>query len=95
MKTQMEVKNYMEELVCNQLEEVMRKNNCSCFCDRCKADIMAISLNNLPTKYVATEKGICYAKLSSYENQCLIDIITAITNAIKIVEKHPRHKDNE
>ncbi len=95
MKNQMEVRNYMENLVANQLEDVMEKNNCSCFCERCKADITAIALNNLPTKYVATEKGVCYAKLSSYENQCFIDIVAAITNAIKIVEKHPRHTDND
>ena len=95
MKIQMQVKNYMEDLVANQLEDIMQKNNCSCFCERCKADITALALNHLPTKYVATEKGVCYAKLSSYENQSLIDIVTAITNAIKVVEKHPRHNINE
>ncbi len=95
MEIQMQVKNYMEDLVVNQLEDIMQKNNCKCFCERCKADITALALNNLPTKYVATEKGVCYAKLSSYENQCLIDIVAAITNAIKIVEKHPRHTNDE
>lgn len=95
MKIQMQVKNYMEDLVKNQLQDIMEKNNSSCFCERCKADITSIALNNLPTKYVATEKGVCYAKLSSYENQCMIDVITAITNAIKIVSKNPRHSDEE
>ena len=91
MESQMQVKNYMEDLVANQLEDIMKKNNCSCFCEKCKADITAHALNHLPTKYVATEKGVCYAKLTSYENQSIIDITTAISNAIKIVEEHPRH----
>lgn len=95
MEIQMEVKNYMEDLVSNQLDDIMKKNNCKCFCERCKADITALALNHLPTKYVATEKGVCYAKLSSYENQCLIDIVTAVTNAIQIVSKHPRHSSYE
>lgn len=85
------IKNYMEDLVENQLEDIMKENNCSCFCDRCKADIMAIALNNLPTKYVATEHDAKYTKLALYESQCSIDVITQITNAIKIVEKNPRH----
>ena len=91
MESQMQVKNYMEDLVANQLEDIMKKNNCSCFCEKCKADITAHALNHLATKYVATEKGVCYAKLTSYENQSIIDITTAIANAIKIVEEHPRH----
>lgn len=92
---EIQIKNYMEDLVSNQLEDIMKKNNCKCFCEKCKADITALALNHLPTKYVATEKGICYAKISSYENQCLIDIVTAITNGIKIVEKYPRHTNDE
>ena len=95
MKSQVQVKNYTEDLVYNNLDDIMKKNSSKCFCERCKADIIAISLNNLPTKYVATEKGVCYAKLSSYETQSLIDVVTAITNAIKIVEKNPRHTINE
>ncbi|WP_317366858.1 late competence development ComFB family protein [uncultured Tyzzerella sp.] len=95
MKDKMQLKNYMEDLVANQLINIMEENNCTCFCEKCKADITAIALNHLPTKYVATEKGVCYAKLSLYENQCTIDIITAITNAIKIVKGNPRHNIDE
>ncbi len=95
MKSQIQVRNYTEDLVYNHLDDVIKKNNPKCFCERCKSDIVAIALNNLPTKYVATEKGVCYAKLNSYETQSLIDVVTAITNAIKIVEKKPRHSANE
>ncbi len=91
MDKQFKIKNYMEDLVLNQLEDIMKDNNCSCFCERCKLDIMALALNNLPTKYVTTEHALKYNKLALYESQCSIDVITQITNAIKVVEKNPRH----
>lgn len=91
MKNQIQVKNYMEDLVAAQLEDIMKKNECSCFCEKCKADVTALALNKLQPKYVATDKGICYAKLNSYESQCIIDVVTAITGAAKIVKKDPRH----
>lgn len=86
----MVLKNYMETLVENKIDELIKDNNV-CTCDRCKADIMAIALNNLHPKYVVTKEGECYAKLSSYEIQNAVDVISSITLAIDIVSKTPRH----
>lgn len=91
MDNHIEVKNYMEDLVSSQLQTIIKKNKGGCFCEKCIADIKALALNNLPTKYIATEKGFCYAKLDSYETQHMIDVITAITAAIEIVQKKPNH----
>ncbi len=95
MESKVQIKNYMENLVANHLEHIMKNNNCSCFCEVCKADITALALNHLPAQYCTTEKGDRYAKLNSYEYQSIIDVVTAITNAIEIVEKYPRHNINE
>ena len=38
MESKVQIKNYMENLVANQLESIMKKNNYPCFCDICKAD---------------------------------------------------------
>lgn len=95
MESKVQIKNYMENLVANQLESIMKKNNYPCFCDICKADITALALSHFPAQYCTTEKGDRYAKLNSYEYQSIIDVVTAITNAIEIVEKHPRHNINE
>lgn len=86
----MEIKNYTEVLVANKIDELVAKNDV-CDCKRCKADITAIALNNLKPKYIVSEKGECYAKLSLFENQLSIDVISSITKGIDIVSKNPRH----
>ncbi|MDE6181767.1 MAG: late competence development ComFB family protein [Eubacteriales bacterium] len=86
----MEIKNYTEVLVANKLDELIAKSGV-CDCERCKADITAIALNKLSPKYVVSAKGECYAKLSLFENQFAIDVISTITKAIDIVSKNPRH----
>lgn len=82
--------NYMEVCVENVLNNIL-KNYDTCKCDRCRADIMAIALNNLPTKYVVTPKGEKFAKLILLENQFDVDIITEVTKAIEIVKNNMRH----
>lgn len=86
----MDIKNYMEICVENLLGVVMKQIDV-CNCERCKMDIIAIALNNLPTKYVVTKKGVLYSKLTTLEYQFDIDVITAITKAIDIVKNNPRH----
>lgn len=88
----MQIKNYTEVLVENEIDSVMKKMNV-CNCKKCKADVTAISLNSLPPKYVVTPKNICYAKLNSYNIQSSIEVTTAITKACEKVSKNPRHED--
>ena len=87
----MELKNYMEELVWGQLDEVLAGHQGMCSCEHCRYDVAALALNFLPTRYVVTEKGEMYTKLSMLEQQFSIDIITAISRAVIIVKSHPRH----
>lgn len=44
----MEYRNYMEELTAENAEEVLAKYKDICKCQRCKLDIIALALNNLP-----------------------------------------------
>ena len=80
----------MEELVNMMIEDVLKDAD-ACNCSQCKADIMAIALNMLPTKYVVTKEGTVYSKTSLLVQQFEVDIITAITKAAEIVSKSPRH----
>lgn len=83
--------NYMEECVENLTDSILNKYPEVCRCERCRADIMAIALNNLPTKYVVTQKGEKFAKLTSLQNQFDVDIMTEITKAVEIVKNNKRH----
>ncbi|MGE5397334.1 MAG: late competence development ComFB family protein [Chitinophagales bacterium] len=87
----MEVKNVMESLVLNTLEEVMRAAETTCFCEKCKADIAAYALNNLKPKYATTEKGEIISRTMNLGFQTRMDVIAAITEAIKVVGKNPHH----
>lgn len=86
----MEIKNYMEVCVENMLDKVVSETDV-CKCEKCRLDITAIALNNLPAKYVVTTKGTLYSKLTTLEYQFDVDIITAIARAIDIVKANPRH----
>jgi competence protein ComFB len=88
------IKNYMEDLVSDMLEQVL-KDITVCKCDKCKYDITAIALNSLPPKYVVTRKGELYTKLASLAQQSDVDIISAITKASVIVSRNPRHQNAE
>lgn len=86
----MQIKNYTENLVEYKIDKLIQKSGV-CNCPRCTADIKALALNQLKPKYVVSSKGECYAKLSVLEKQTEIDVISAITKAIEIVSKNPRH----
>lgn len=84
------LKNYMEEVVLNLIDDVIKDVDV-CKCEKCKMDIMAISLNNLPTKYVVTEKGELYSKVNLLRLQVEVDVITEITKAAMMVKQRPKH----
>lgn len=86
------LKNYMEEIVLNLLEDVLDDIN-MCKCELCVMDIAALALNDLPPKYIATEKGELYSKANLLRNQFEVDVIAAITKAAVLVKRSPRHKE--
>lgn len=86
-----QIKNYMEEIVFNLIKEVLSDIN-MCTCDKCILDIAAIALNDLPPKYIVTEKGELYSKINALKQQFEVDVIAAITKAAVIVKRRPRHE---
>lgn len=88
----MELKNYMENLVWQYLDEVMAGHEDLCRCEQCRYDVAALALNFLPPRYVVTEKGKTWAKANSLDQQFYVDIISALTNAVTIVKSKPHHR---
>ena len=83
-------RNLMEPLVEEEFETLAPTLNC-CTCDACRSDIIAFALNQLPPKYVATQKGEAYSKTYILRNQHAADIMSALTKAANVVGKSPRH----
>lgn len=89
----MELKNYMEILVWQQLDDILSDQMDICICEKCRYDIAALALNFLPPRYVVTNKGETFTKVKALEQQFNIDIITAVTQASKIVGSQPHHDE--
>ena len=85
------IKNYMEEIVFNQMKEVLTDINV-CSCEKCMMDIAAIALNDLHPKYIVPEKGELYSKINALGQQFEVDVVAAITKAAVLVKRRPRHE---
>lgn len=86
-----QIKNYMEEIVFNLMEEVLKDINV-CTCEKCILDIAALALNDLPPKYIVTEKGELYSKINTLKQQFEVDVISALTKAAVLVKRNPKHE---
>lgn len=84
------IKNYMEDVVRKSANSIVKSMDI-CKCEKCMADIIAISLNDLPPKYIVTEIGELYTKVNELEQQFAINVQTAVTKAAMIVGKNPKH----
>ncbi|MGP1407079.1 late competence development ComFB family protein [Selenomonas sp.] len=87
----MPIKNTMEEFVKHNLDTILRMYPDCCSCDKCREDIMALALNHLPPKYVSTDKGDLFARISSMDPVDKAFISQEIAKAIQIVHEVPRH----
>ncbi|NMA69492.1 MAG: late competence development ComFB family protein [Desulfitobacterium sp.] len=86
-----ELKNHTESVVKQVLKEYREKCSLTCSCERCLADIMALTLNQLPSRYYVTTRGKI---LTQWEADSLPDrtrVLSAITRAVKQVESSPSH----
>ncbi|MEG0895455.1 MAG: late competence development ComFB family protein [Oscillospiraceae bacterium] len=84
------VYNIVEHLVSSALDEVLRKMKNCCHCDRCKKDIIAVALNNLPAHYIVCTKENIENEIEK-ANLTSMDVTSAIMRAIITVKQSPRH----
>ena len=84
------VVNVAEVLANEKVNEIMDRMG-MCTCSRCKADVLALALNSLPTKYVTTDAGKQYIQLNSYKRQFETDVVSALIKATLTVKSSPKH----
>ena len=90
----MELKNYMEILMWQQLDDVMASHPGVCKCEKCRYDIAALTMNFLPPRSVVTDQGQMFTKIKALEQQFTNEIITAGTHAVKSVSSTPHHVED-
>lgn len=84
---QMSVVNVMESAVLQKLDSILERFTC-CRCDRCKKDIVALSLNKLPPKYMVLPGSLPPPDLDPQSNA---QVVTAMIQAVLKVRQFPRH----
>ena len=89
----MEIKNYMEDIVAQNLDKIMERYPACCNCKQCKKDIALLALNNLPPKYISTRKGDIYVRLEATYAETKVKVVEEISKAIKKVSKNPNHNN--
>lgn len=82
-----ELVNLMENQVLEKYDSVMARFNC-CKCDRCKKDIIALTLNKLPPKYTVLKEG---ELVPDVDKQLSAQVLTAMIQAVLQVRANPRH----
>ena len=89
------LKNVMEELVFEKLDELMEKLG-SCKCDNCRMDSAAFALNHLPPKYVVSDRGELISRSTVMDKgQSEMDVTMAIISGVNKVMERPRHNDRK
>lgn len=89
-----------EEVICANIMEILVERKAEtymelfglCCCDRCKMDVQALALTELPSKYVVMGKNELPLRLSLYEGRMNTAITAQILRACKVVLAEPRHK---
>lgn len=82
-----ELNNYMEEMVDECLQIILRRQPVQgfCACPQCQMEIRKEALNNLPTFYVTGKVGEVYGEYHKMQQQYSADITIAVSRAIEVV----------
>ncbi|GAB1477085.1 hypothetical protein MASR2M70_19210 [Bacillota bacterium] len=83
--------NLTEHIVKEKAFEIMRRLNV-CNCPICSLDVLALTLNTLPNKYITTDYGRLHLQLEIYKKQYETDVVSALTKACVRVKVSPRHE---
>jgi competence protein ComFB len=87
----MNLTNVMEPIIKNLFEEYQKKYPLACSCSQCQLDILVITLNQMPSKYVASQSGELYMKALFLNPQLRSDVMRELARAAQIVALNPRH----
>lgn len=84
--------NYMEDLVWEKLDELLKDYPDVCDCPQCRKDMATYALNHLPPRYISSHHGELYSRLDQWKVQFSADLIMVLLKAIKLISENPRHE---
>lgn len=87
----MAISRPVEQAVIREIDNYLADHGEICACERCRNDIMALALQNLPPRYSTTRQGEVWINLELQSPQLKMDVLKAIVRAVEKVSQHPRH----
>ncbi len=84
--------NVVEIIAKDKVADIMERM-AMCTCEKCVCDVLALALNDLPTKYVTSDAGKQYIQLDSYKKQFETDVAFALMKACITVKETPNHDE--
>nr|WP_314462348.1 late competence development ComFB family protein [uncultured Clostridium sp.] len=82
--------NVMEHVVENIAKDYMERLG-GCTCERCIADVIALTLTKLPPKYVVVEPPAASPLLNFYSSSFAPQVIVEVTKSCFTVKENPHH----
>ena len=82
--------NVMEHVVENIAKDYMERLG-GCTCERCIADVIALTLTKLPPKYVVVEPPAASPLLNFYSSRFAPHVIVEVTKSCLTVKENPHH----
>ena len=86
-----DVKNIMEIIVEDYIKSVLEEYPDQCQCSICMADIKALTLNQLPPKYIRSAKGGVIVRANETNPSEKVRILQAVAKSVEVVGRDPRH----
>lgn len=89
-RTRPAIENIMEEIMEKELDKCIDSLGI-CKCQKCRQDVLTLSLNKIRPRYVSSEKGRLLAVVDQMSYDYIPDMLRAITESAEIVKKNPHH----
>ncbi|WP_424769223.1 late competence development ComFB family protein [Paenibacillus sp. sgz302251] len=87
----MKIMNAMEPIVINLFEQYFKPISLNCDCDKCRLDIILLTLNHLQPRYTSSQSGEALVKAIFMEPQLQSDVLKEITKAVSVIAENPLH----
>lgn len=91
MTAERKFENYIERIVREELHNLYERDKTICQCDNCLQDIMTLTLNNLPPRYVASDVGHIMTMFNLTRDQLRAQVLVELLKAVEKVKENPKH----
>lgn len=85
------LENVMEEIITKRVEDIWDCESVKCKCDKCKQDVISLTLNHVKPRYVSSPEGRIYVMSEVQNGPQNEEINTLIEEAVQKVGENPKH----